>query len=94
MFLVGLGALIKVYAKVTPDFYQLLNKIPNPKLTPYAQTVCILYHMGKSNQEIITLMGCSKEALRQCRYRIVCKIKEQKELSVLQTILQNRTNEL
>lgn len=86
-------ALIKVYAKVTPDFYQLINKIPNPRLTPYAQTVCILYHMGKSNQEIIALMGCSKEALRQCRYRISSKIKEQKELSALQTTLQNRTNE-
>lgn len=87
-------ALIKVYTKIAPDFYTLLNKIPHPRLTPYAQTVCILYHMGKSTHDIIILMGCSKEALRQCRYRIVCRIKDQKDLSILQTILQNRTNEV
>lgn len=83
------------YELVRPDYIELLNQ-PDYKFTPLNKTICLLYSMGKTSLEITKLLGCTIEALKQNRFRLMHRIEDISSLNIFYEHLfsENKGNEM
>lgn len=64
-----LRCLVDCYRQLNPKFFYWLEK-KQVDLTPREITLCILFHMGKNKNEIISMLRCSDGSYRTMKNRI------------------------
>lgn len=74
--------LLKCLKNIDSGFMDKLEHISPKALTPKEELFCMLWRLGKTKDSIMQILGLSKDAYRQIKFRTLKKLKEDSSLKL------------
>lgn len=68
--------LLKCLKNIDSEFMDKLEHVSPKALTPKEELFCMLWRLGKTKDSIMQILGLSKDAYRQIKFRTIKKLKE------------------